>query len=44
MVQFRGSSSPASDGAKVSELVTRSCHFRPFSPVGLGFARYAQGT
>ena len=26
---------------KVAESVTRSGHFRPFSPAGLGFARYA---
>jgi hypothetical protein len=27
--------------AKVAESVTRSVHFRPFSPAGLVFARYA---
>jgi hypothetical protein len=27
--------------AKVAESVTWSWHFRPFSPAGLGFARYA---
>jgi len=35
------SSSSASGVAKVAESVTRSGHFRPFSPAGLGFARYA---
>ena len=29
----------ASGVAKVAESVTRSCHFLPFSPAGLGFAR-----
>jgi hypothetical protein len=35
------SSSPASGVVKVAESVTRSGHFPPFSPAGLGFARYA---